>query len=507
MVLLPVLLGAAALHLLLLTRGSRGSRGPMSPASVPVHAGPAVSAVSPIEAAAITAIVALAALIQLPAMRVGLVYDELYTFRHFVGDVSFWKAASTVGVFNNHIAYSLLAVASVRIFGTVEWALRLPALLLGAAGVYALWRFVRALAGPGAGLLAALLLALSPMHVAWSRSARGYTGLALMTIVSSHRFFTLLRQPSRRAAIEHALATSGAIYFHMYGVWAGLIQYVLFVALALRSRLPAPGFRLLWRSFAAVLVTTVLLYAPVVLDLIAVGTERGRTAVQPGFPLTLFAALAGAHVAWLRALAAILVVAGFVRLRRHALHATYFALLLVVPLCVAWLVLRPLDLHARFFEFWTPVFCAVVAVAILGRGDAGFGRRDAVVVIPAAVMGLILLVNWVGQDLQPVPASGYREALGARADSPAGARTFVVGADADMLAYYLRPPVASLESVEELERAMRQPPYDLTVAYHDMTWNAPEHQRIAELLSRRCRSTSSGPVRMFRCGMMTGTSQ
>jgi dolichyl-phosphate-mannose-protein mannosyltransferase len=493
-----VLLCAAALHAWLLTRQSK------MPAAVTGDSDPPSSTVSPIEAAAVTAIVALAALIQFPAMRAGLVYDELYTFRHFVEDGSFWKAASTVGVFNNHIAYSLLAVGSVRLFGTSEWALRLPALLLGAAAVYALWRFVRTFAGPGAALLSALLLALSPMHLTWSRSARGYTGLALMTIVSSHRFFALLRQPSRRAAIEHALATSGAIYFHIYGVWTGLIQYALFAALAMRSRLPAASFRLLWRSFAAVLVTTLVLYAPVVLDLIAAGRERGRTAVQTEFPLALFDGITGAHVPWLRVLAAVLLVAGLVRIRTRVLHATYFALLLVVPLSVAWLVLRPLDLYPRFFEFWTPIFCAVVAIAIAGRG-ARFGRRDALFVIPAAVMALTLLVNWVGQDLQPVPASGYRDALRPRADASVGARTFVVGADADMLAYYLRPPVASLESIDELERAMRQPPYELTVAYHDMKWNAPEHQRIAELLSRRCRSVSSGTVRMFRCGIMTGT--
>jgi dolichyl-phosphate-mannose-protein mannosyltransferase len=493
----PLVLLAAAVHGSVLLWRSRAAR------AAPVPEEPSQRAISALEAVAIAAIVAVAASIQLPAMRAGLGYDELYTWRHFVEGASFWKAASTVGVFNNHIAYSLLAVASVRLFGMSEWALRLPALLLGAGAVYCLWRFVREFAGPAAALLSALLLALSPMHVAWSRSARGYTGLALMTIVSSHRFFTLLRQPSRRAAIEHVLATTGAIYFHIYGIWAGLIQYVLFTALAIKSRLSPASFRLLWRSFAAVLVMTVLVYSPVVLDLIAVGKARGRTAVQSGFPLALFDAIAGADSTWVRAIAAVLVVAGFVRLGRRAWLAAYFALLLAVPFCAVWLVLRPLDLYARFFEFWTPVFCALVGVAVFAR----VGRRDVVFVIPAAVMALVLLVNWVGQDLQPVSASGYREALPGRAAPPAGSRTFVVGADADMLAYYLPRPVASIESVEELERAMRQPPYDMTVAYHNMTWNSPEHQRVAELLSRRCRSASSGPVRFFRCGIMTRTTQ
>lgn len=457
--------------------------------------------VGPFEAVAVAAIVAVAALIRLPAMRAGLTYDELYTFQHFVGGRSLWDAATAVGVFNNHIAYSLLAGIAVRALGSAEWVLRLPSLLLGAAAVYCLWRFVRDFAGRDAGLLAALFLAVLPMHVEWSRYARGYTGLAVMAVVSSHRFFRLLRNPSPRDAVVHALATVGGLYFHLYGVWIAAIQYVLFGWVTLRGTVSAGSFRLLWRSFTAIAVLSIVLYAPVAAGLFEVGSARGRTPVQTGFPQALFEALTGAQAAWLRVLVAVILVAGFTQLRRHALHLSYFIVLLIVPFTVVWLGLRPLDLYPRFFEYWAPILCAILAVAVAGVPAFIFRGRRAISVIAASALALPLLIGWVGRDLQPAPAAGYRESL-MQASSRPITRAFVVGPDADMLAYYLPRPAGEIASVEALERVMRQPPYDLTIAYHDTPWNAPEHQRIAELLSHRCRSSSNGAVRMFRCGII-----
>jgi hypothetical protein len=47
-------------------------------------------------------------------------------------DRSLVKVATRLVVLNNHIAYSILAILTTKIFGMAEWAVRLPALLLGA---------------------------------------------------------------------------------------------------------------------------------------------------------------------------------------------------------------------------------------------------------------------------------------------------------------------------------------------------------------------------------------
>ena len=68
-------------------------------------------------------------------------------------------------------SYMWLTAPAIALFGLGEFAVRLPAALIGTVTVYALYRLGAVVAGRGAGLLAALLLAISPWHVQVSRYA------------------------------------------------------------------------------------------------------------------------------------------------------------------------------------------------------------------------------------------------------------------------------------------------------------------------------------------------
>ena len=83
------------------------------------------------EVTAVCAIVLLALALRLGPMQRGLTFDELFTAVNFVGAESAWQTASTSINFNNHVGYSLLARLAVNLLGPTDWALRLPALLLG----------------------------------------------------------------------------------------------------------------------------------------------------------------------------------------------------------------------------------------------------------------------------------------------------------------------------------------------------------------------------------------
>src|SRR5262249_43603501 len=61
---------------------------------------------------------------------------------------------------------------------------RLPSALIGTLSVLALFWFTRRLLSTGVALLAALLLALSPLHVWYSQEARWYAQWLLLTILS-----------------------------------------------------------------------------------------------------------------------------------------------------------------------------------------------------------------------------------------------------------------------------------------------------------------------------------
>ena len=141
-----------------------------------------------LEVGLVALIVGLALAIRLTPLQRGLGFDELFTAVNFVGADSAWKTATTSINFNNHVGYSLLARLCVELLGRSEWALRLPALLLGLGTLPALWWVSRPVVGPGIALAATLGLALAPEHVRWSTTARGYTALMLGVILTSAIF-------------------------------------------------------------------------------------------------------------------------------------------------------------------------------------------------------------------------------------------------------------------------------------------------------------------------------
>ncbi|MBI1318166.1 MAG: hypothetical protein GC168_04335 [Candidatus Hydrogenedens sp.] len=77
-------------------------------------------------------------------------------------------------VYPSALAFNYLLAAFVRLSGSDAFSMRLPSVLLSGANVVLLYLLARAWLGRGPALLAALLLALSPWHLAWARQARPY---------------------------------------------------------------------------------------------------------------------------------------------------------------------------------------------------------------------------------------------------------------------------------------------------------------------------------------------
>lgn len=483
-----LLIAAAGLGLVLAVARTR------YPAPVPVTNAAGAAEESWLEAAAVCVVIGEFIALHVPWMMRSLDYDELYTASRFVVDVPLATPLTTVGVFNNHPLYSLLAWCSVAVLGSAEWVVRLPALALGAGAVLATWRLSRRLMAPAAAVAAAALLAASPFFGEWSRSARGYTGLAAMATCSLLFFVRLIHSGRPRDAVAHAVTGALAIYFHLYGVWILGVQGAL-VAWRAFGRRPGdhqrePGWRMASVSVMAAGALALALYAPQVSGLAQVFVARGQGTFSDGFGLALSRAIAGTESAWMVAVAAALAVAGLVSLaRRHPVTVSAIVGALVVPLLAMWVWLRPLDLQPRFFVYWMPQF-AVLAVA--GAWRAWRWRPAAGLAVAAIITWMA--VGWVQQNMTPAPAGdGYRAMLAGTGSGP----TFIVGADAEMFRYYLGP-TTPLHSVSALDRALADTP-TLRVAYHAVPWNTPDLRAIADRLARRCAVDDRGRVVMFQC--------
>ena len=84
--------------------------------------------------------------------------------------------------------YSILTAAGMRVFGGDEAAARMPAALFGLASVALGYFLAKRLFGRNVALLTAFLLAFSPFEVGWSRTARMYTLLQMLTLILADLF-------------------------------------------------------------------------------------------------------------------------------------------------------------------------------------------------------------------------------------------------------------------------------------------------------------------------------
>jgi 4-amino-4-deoxy-L-arabinose transferase-like glycosyltransferase len=127
---------------------------------------------------------------------------------------------------------------SLRIFGFHIWALVLPQVVEGVLTVLVLYRAVRRLAGPAAGLTAAAVLAVTPVTVLLGRGNVSDSLLILLLVLAAD-------------ATSAALSTGSLPQLLLAGVWVGLafqakmIQaWLALPALAAAYLLAAPAARL-----------------------------------------------------------------------------------------------------------------------------------------------------------------------------------------------------------------------------------------------------------------------
>ena len=111
-----------------------------------------------------------------------------------------------------------------------EFAYRLPAALIGALTVPLLYFVTAGIAGPGAGLIAALLLALSGWHLVWSRTARMYAPLLFVGLAFFAVMYRWQRSGHRRTLAAAFLLYLLAVFLHSAGGAIALLP-ILFALL------------------------------------------------------------------------------------------------------------------------------------------------------------------------------------------------------------------------------------------------------------------------------------
>lgn len=149
-------------------------------------------------------------------------WDEVVSWQQ--ASLPFIEMLSATAEDNYPPLFNWLVQLSMSLFGDTELALRLPSALLGVVNVLALY-WVGSLAGGRlAGLLAALLLTLSPFHIWYSGEARMYALLACSATLFAGAILSFATRPRWIMALLTLPCGVTLLYSHPYGAltWAAI---------------------------------------------------------------------------------------------------------------------------------------------------------------------------------------------------------------------------------------------------------------------------------------------
>ncbi len=114
-------------------------------------------------------------------------------------------------------------------------SLRLYSLFVGVLMIPLIFLFARDLFGNFAGLMAALCLAMSPVHRYYGQEIRGYVFIAFLALLSAWSFFHLLRGGGRRWWVLNVAANTLLPWTHVFGLRVPMVEGLFLLLFHLRD--------------------------------------------------------------------------------------------------------------------------------------------------------------------------------------------------------------------------------------------------------------------------------
>lgn len=159
----------------------------------------------------VVAILGIAVALRIPDLNESLWYDELWA--------THVKLGSLYGLGLNAVTdvhppfYLTFMFVWIRLFGDSELSVRLPPLLFGLATIVLTYLLCSRFVGKVPGLIAALLVAISPAHIWYSQEARHYSALVALVLLALFAYVKVTHDRSGRGwSIAYALASLAMVF-------------------------------------------------------------------------------------------------------------------------------------------------------------------------------------------------------------------------------------------------------------------------------------------------------
>ena len=124
----------------------------------------------------------------------------------------------------NHPLFELLLRLWMPPDGSDAW-MRIPSAVFGVAAVWMTWLLVRGL-GRRCGLVAVWLMALSPLHVMYSRIARPYSLACTLALASTLALVWAIRRRSVLSLAAYAVVTALLVYTNLFAAVLWMAQAI-----------------------------------------------------------------------------------------------------------------------------------------------------------------------------------------------------------------------------------------------------------------------------------------
>ena len=363
----------------------------------------------------LTFLLILAAVLRLYQLDRGLWYDEIRTYVNYasrpIGEI-----ITTYGSENQHPLYTILAHASLCIFGEGAWSLRLPAALLGVGSIGGLYLLGRQVANAREALLSAALLSFSYYHIWFSQNARGYTGLLFWTVLSSWLLLRALRKEKLRTWIFYAGATAMGVYTHITMLFV-IAGHLVVSIIAGWNSFRRPQWIRVFFGFGMTGLFTFQLYALVMPQFLSRIGEDTRVLLWKSPLWTVLELIRGTQVSFASTLAAIVALfvfsLGLLSLARD--HSVIVPLLLFPTMLGSAVVLgmgHPLWPRFFFFALGFVTLVAVRGTMKLGEIAVKFFRSNVNTVSAGTVFcGILILFSALTVPSAYGPKQDYDGAL------------------------------------------------------------------------------------------------
>jgi 4-amino-4-deoxy-L-arabinose transferase-like glycosyltransferase len=300
-----------------------------------------------------------------------------------------------------------MQAASAALFGFHGWALMLPQVLAGVLSVIVLYKLVSRVFGSTEGLLAALILAITPISVAAARNNTIDSILVLAVLLAAWMIYKALEGNSSLCWTLAAAAMIGVGFnIKMMEAYLVLPAFVLFLLLSPRLSWLQ---KLRQLSFATVILTIVSLSWAVIVDLTPadqrpyVGSTKHNSVLELTLqhnavdrfngvhnPLRLFTPYLGGQISWLLPLslliaAVLLWKAPLLRPARLDLRqrTVVFWLVWLVPMTVSF---GTATLFHRYYTvMMAPAIAALSGIGLAKLWQASFRRERKSLLLFAAL--------------------------------------------------------------------------------------------------------------------------